>query len=73
MTIYITDTTTVEDIISAKNSGICYVVRSLHWCMTNASKGIVYGAKLYPAGATTNSELGVTSIEKIHPILRVIN
>ncbi|MEO1956981.1 MAG: dihydroorotase [Methylophilaceae bacterium] len=28
------------------------------------SSGIVYGVKLYPAGATTNSDSGVTSLEK---------
>lgn len=29
----------------------------------------VYAAKLYPSGATTNSENGVTSIKKIYPVL----
>lgn len=28
--------------------------------------------KLYPAGATTNSESGVTAIEKIHPVLEAM-
>jgi dihydroorotase len=32
------------------------------------ANGIV-GAKLYPSGATTNSDAGVTSIEKIYPAL----
>lgn len=31
--------------------------------------GFIVGAKLYPAGATTNSDAGVTSIEKIYPAL----
>ena len=31
--------------------------------------GIVYAAKLYPAGATTNSSSGVTSVENIFPAL----
>ncbi|MBC7983194.1 MAG: dihydroorotase [Candidatus Obscuribacterales bacterium] len=31
--------------------------------------GFVVGAKLYPSGATTNSDAGVTSIEKIFPAL----
>ncbi len=31
--------------------------------------GVVHAAKLYPAGATTNSDAGVTAIEKIHPVL----
>jgi dihydroorotase len=29
----------------------------------------IYAVKLYPAGATTNSELGVTKLEKIYPVL----
>jgi dihydroorotase len=33
--------------------------------------GFVFAAKLYPAGATTNSEFGVTEIEKIYPVLQV--
>jgi len=47
MTIYLTDETTPNDIIEAKNSGY------------------IFGAKLYPSGATTNSQHGVTSISKI--------
>ncbi len=31
--------------------------------------GIVYGVKLYPAGATTNSDQGVTDISKTYPAL----
>jgi len=31
--------------------------------------GLVIGAKLYPAGATTNSDAGVTDIARIHPAL----
>lgn len=31
--------------------------------------GNIYAAKLYPAGATTNSDLGVTSITTIYPVL----
>jgi dihydroorotase len=52
MTIYLTDSTTAEQIVDAKASGI------------------VVGAKLYPAGATTNSEFGVTSFERLDPALR---
>ena len=33
------------------------------------NSGFVIGAKLYPAGATTHSDAGVTSIEKIFPAL----
>lgn len=31
--------------------------------------GIVVAAKLYPAGATTNSDAGVTAVERIFPVL----
>ncbi|ROR98789.1 dihydroorotase [Sinobacterium caligoides] len=34
--------------------------------------GIVYAAKLYPAGATTNSDSGVSAIEKIFPALEAM-
>lgn len=44
MTLYLTDNTTAEDILQAKESGI------------------VHGVKLYPAGATTNSDSGVTNL-----------
>ena len=37
----------------------------------NAS-GIVFACKLYPAGATTNSEFGVTSMDKIDQVLRTM-
>lgn len=33
------------------------------------SSGAVFGVKLYPAGATTNSESGVTAIEHCYPTL----
>lgn len=34
--------------------------------------GSVYAAKLYPAGATTNSELGVTRLARIYPVLEAM-
>jgi dihydroorotase len=34
--------------------------------------GFIVGAKLYPAGATTHSDAGVTSIEKIYPALEAM-
>jgi len=49
MTLYLTDRTSPEEILRAKESG--------H----------VYAAKLYPAGATTNSDAGVTSLESLFP------
>ncbi len=36
------------------------------------ASGIVYGLKLYPAGATTNSDKGVTDIEYIYPALEAM-
>lgn len=47
MVLYLTDSTTPETIIEAKESGL------------------VFAAKLYPAGATTNSSSGVTDISKM--------
>jgi len=34
--------------------------------------GFIVGAKLYPSGATTNSDAGVTAIEKIFPVLEAL-
>src|SRR5882724_10674743 len=36
------------------------------------SSGVIFGAKLYPAGATTNSDAGVTSIDKIYSALEAM-
>lgn len=51
MTLYLTDSTTPEDIRDA------------------AASGFIPAAKLYPAGATTNSALGVTSLSNIASVL----
>lgn len=37
-----------------------------------AASGLVHAAKLYPAGATTNSDSGVTDIKKIYPALEAM-
>ncbi len=47
MVLYLTDNTSAQDIIEAKESGL------------------VYAAKLYPAGATTNSSSGVTDVANL--------
>ncbi|KAK8813710.1 hypothetical protein WA556_000283 [Blastocystis sp. ATCC 50177/Nand II] len=52
MTLYLTDHTTPEEIVKAKESGI------------------VYACKYYPAGATTNSENGVTDIHNVYDVLK---
>ncbi|KAG8388483.1 hypothetical protein BUALT_Bualt02G0130400 [Buddleja alternifolia] len=52
MTLYLTDTTSPNEIKLARESGV------------------VFGVKLYPAGATTNSQDGVTDLfEKCLPVL----
>lgn len=37
------------------------------------TSGFVHAAKLYPAGATTNSDSGVTSLEAIYPALEAMS
>ena len=54
MTLYLTDTTSPQEIRAAQGSGF------------------IFGAKLYPAGATTHSDAGVTAIEKIYPALEAM-
>ncbi len=54
MTLYLTDSMTVQDVKMAKDSGK------------------VHAIKYYPAGATTNSENGVTAIEKVYPVLEAM-
>jgi len=54
MTLYLTDTTSTEEIQKAKNSGC------------------VHAIKYYPAGATTNSDSGVTHIEKVYDALQMM-
>lgn len=54
MTLYLTDHTTREDIINAKESGIIHAV------------------KLYPSGATTNSQSGVTNLKARYEVLEEI-
>lgn len=53
MTIYLTNTTTADDIREAKKAG-------------------VPAAKLYPAGATTNSDAAVSALEQLSPIFEVM-
>jgi dihydroorotase len=54
MTLYLTDTTSPEEIRKARASGF------------------VVGAKLYPAGATTHSDAGVTSIDNVWATLEAM-
>ena len=54
MTLYLTDNTSPEEIVTARNSGI------------------VQAVKLYPAGATTNSDSGVTDISRLTPTLEAM-
>lgn len=53
MTIFLTNSTTAEDIREAKSAGIV-------------------AAKLYPAGATTNSDAAVSAVEQMFPVFEVM-
>ncbi len=53
MTLYLTNKTTTEDIVTAKNNGVT-------------------AAKLYPAGATTNSDAGVASLQQLYPVFEAM-
>ena len=54
MTLYLTDSTSPEDVAAAK------------------ATGVVYACKLYPAGATTNSDNGVTDLSKLVPTFKAM-
>ena len=54
MTLYLTDSTSPQEIRRARESGL------------------VHAVKYYPAGATTNSESGVTSMERAFPALEAM-
>ncbi len=54
MTLYLTEQTDANDVVSA------------------AANGVIQAVKLYPAGATTNSASGVTSIDKVMPVLEAM-
>jgi dihydroorotase len=51
LTLYLTDTTTADEIDRAHASGF------------------IHGVKLYPAGATTHSDAGVSHIKKVYRVL----
>ncbi|WP_028455067.1 dihydroorotase [Chitinilyticum litopenaei] len=51
MTLYLTDNTSPDEIVRAKESGF------------------IHGVKLYPAGATTNSDSGVTDLDRRMAVL----
>ncbi|MEM9775870.1 MAG: dihydroorotase [Chloroflexota bacterium] len=52
----------------------CYLTESLQPSEIKRGKkeGVFTAAKLYPAGATTNSEDGVTNIKNIYPVLEAM-
>jgi dihydroorotase len=54
MTLYLSDKTTVDQIIEA------------------AESPFIYGVKLYPAGATTNSEAGVRDLAHLYPVFEAM-
>jgi dihydroorotase len=51
LTLYLTNTTTADEIDRAQASGF------------------IHGVKLYPAGATTHSDAGVTDIKHVYPVI----
>jgi dihydroorotase len=51
LTLYLTNTTSPDEIDRAR------------------ATGFVHGVKLYPAGATTHSDAGVTDVQKVYPVL----
>lgn len=51
LTLYLTNTTTADEIDRAR------------------AAGFIHGVKLYPAGATTHSDAGVTDIRKVYGVL----
>lgn len=53
MTLYLTNSTSKEDIIAAKEGG-------------------VPAAKLYPAGATTNSDAAVSDLKQLYPVFEAM-
>ena len=54
MTLYLTDTTSVDEVAAA------------------AADPLVYAGKLYPAGATTNSEAGVSDLDTLFPVFEAM-
>ena len=60
MTLYLTDKLDPDEIRRAKDT------------QSAGSNGQVLAAKLYPAGATTNSDAGVTDLRKIYPVLEMM-
>jgi len=57
MTLYLTDNTTAEEIAKAAKIN------------EDAGRKVIVGCKYYPAGATTNSDHGVTDIKKCYSAL----
>ncbi len=59
MTLYLTDNLNPDEIRLAKET-------------RGSDSGQVVAAKLYPAGATTNSDAGVTNLRNIYPVLEAM-
>ena len=60
MTLYLTDRLDPQEIVRAKDT------------QAQSGEGQVVAAKLYPAGATTNSDAGVTDLRNIYPVLEAM-
>ncbi|MEO6625697.1 MAG: dihydroorotase [Burkholderiaceae bacterium] len=60
MTLYLTDNLDLQEIHRARGT------------LQEEGAGRVVAVKLYPAGATTNSDAGVTALRKVHRVLEVM-
>ncbi|MEM6914232.1 MAG: dihydroorotase, partial [Pseudomonadota bacterium] len=71
--------TRIKAALSPKNADFeplmtCYLTDTIDAddVVAGHTAGVLTAAKLYPAGATTNSESGVTAVENIYPVLEAM-
>mmetsp|Transcript_53168 Transcript_53168/g.129098 ORF Transcript_53168/g.129098 Transcript_53168/m.129098 type:complete len:392 (+) Transcript_53168:241-1416(+) len=76
MTLYLTDNMSPDEIRKAHELNKQHMSSSSS--STSSTGGgsskvpIIIGCKYYPAGATTNSDFGVTDVKKLYPVLEVM-
>ena len=66
MTLYLTDNLSPDEIRKA------HELNQQHMSSTGSKVPVIIGCKYYPAGATTNSDFGVTDVKKLYPVLEVM-
>lgn len=66
MTLYLTDKTSPDEIRAA------HKLNQDHMEKNKTSVPIIIGCKYYPAGATTNSDHGVTDVKNLYPVLKTM-